>query len=109
VVDQPLFNALRYLVRLIQFTVFIETVVTVSTIQVEDDVKRELFAVAAELQSKLGRRVSLSEAIKVLLESYKAKERDVARMLSLFGCLGQASDAQRLLDELRVREGNGLE
>lgn len=89
--------------------VYVETVVTVSTVQVEDDVKRELFAVAAALQSKLGRRVSLSEAIKVLLEAYKAKERDVAKMLSLFGCLEPTSEAGRLLRELRAGEEKNLE
>ena len=83
--------------------------VTVSTIQVEDDVKKELFSVAAEIQSKLGKRVSLGEAIKVLLEAYRTKERDVAKMLSLYGCLGQASEARRLLAELRAEEERDLE
>ena len=80
-----------------------------STVQVAGDVKKELFAVAAELQSKLGRRVSLGEAIKVLLEAYRAKERDAAKMLSLFGCLGSTSEARRLLRELRAGEERGLE
>jgi len=79
-----------------------------ANIQVEDDVKRELFAVAAELQSKLGRRVSLSEAIKFLLEAYRTRERDAAKMLSLFGCLGQASEARRVLRELRAGEEKDL-
>ena len=80
-----------------------------STVQVEEDVKKELFAVAAELQSKLGRRVSLGEAIKVLLETYRARERDLAKILSLFGCLGPVMEARELLRELRVREERGLE
>jgi len=75
-----------------------------STIQVEDDVKKELFIVAAELQSKLGRRVSLSEAIRVLLESYKSNKRDIDKMLALFGCLGPALEARNLLKELRAKE-----
>ena len=83
--------------------------VTVSTVQIEDDVKRELFAVAAELQSKLGRRVSLGEAIKVLLESYRARERDAPKMLSLFGCLGPTSEARSLLREVRAEEEKSLE
>lgn len=79
-----------------------------STVQVEEDVKRELFAVAAELQSKLGRRVSLGEAIKVLLESYRAKERDSAKILSIFGCLGTTIEAREVLRELRAGEERGL-
>ncbi len=78
--------------------------VTTSTVQVEDDVKRELFAVAAELQSKMGRRVSLSEAIRVLLKAYRSKERNTARMLSLFGSLEPPSEARKILKELRAEE-----
>ena len=77
-----------------------------STVQVEGEVKEELFAVAAELQSKLGRRACLSEAIKVLLQTYTAKERDVVKMLSLFGCLGTTPEARRLLGELAGRVPN---
>jgi len=77
-----------------------------STVQVENDVKRDLFAVAAELQSKMGRRVSLSEAIRVLLKTYRTKERNAERMLSLFGSLGSASEARKILKELRAEEMN---
>jgi len=86
-------------------------VVPLSTIQVEDDVKKKLFSVAAELQSKLGKRVSLSEAIKVLLEAYRAEERDVPKMLSLFGCLGTTSRARArsFLRELRAGEDRSIE
>jgi len=80
----------------------------VSTVQVEDGVKRELFAVAAELQSKLGRRVSLSEAVKVLLDAYRASRRDEKRMLLLFGCL-EPTPARRLLREIRAEEETALE
>jgi len=84
-------------------------VVVVSTVQVEEDIKKALFTVAAELQAKLGRRVSLGEAIKVLLDAYRARERDVTKMLSLFGCLGPTLEARRLLRELRTGEERGLE
>ena len=75
-----------------------------STIQVDDNVKRDLFAVAAELQSRLGKKVSLSEAIRALLEAYGVNQRDVPRMLSLFGCLGPRSEARGLLREIRAKE-----
>jgi len=74
------------------------------TVKVEDDVKKELFAVAAGLQSKLGRRVSVGEAIEVLLRTYRARERDTAKVLSLFGCLGSYLNAQKILRELRAEE-----
>jgi len=80
-----------------------------TTVQVDEDVKRELFTVAAELQSKLGRRVSLSEAIKFLLQLYRARNRDVDKILSLFGCLGPSVDARRALKELRTMEEKSLE
>ena len=80
-----------------------------STIQVEDDVKRELFMVAAELQSKLGRRVSLSEGITMLLDVYKKREREKGKILSLFGSLGPTLEARELLRELRAEEDRDLE
>lgn len=83
--------------------------IPVATVQVEEDVKKELFAVAAELQSKLGRRVSLSEAIRVLLEAHRTNRRDVAKMLSLFGCLGPGLGARELLREVRAEEEKNLE
>jgi len=79
-----------------------------STVQVDDDVKRELFAVAADLQSKMGRRVSLGETIRVLLKAYRSKERNAGRMLSLFGSLDSASEARTLLKELRSEEEMNL-
>jgi predicted CopG family antitoxin len=75
-----------------------------TTIQVEEEVKRELYAIAAELQAKLGRRVSLGETIKVLVEAYRNKKRDLAGILSLYGCIGPSEDARKLLKELRAGE-----
>lgn len=97
------------LVKFIFSVVSIEIVVAMSTVQVEKDVKRELFAVAAELQSKVGRKVSLSETIKVLLKAYRSKERNVASMLSLFGSLSSTSEARKLQKELRAEEEIDLE
>lgn len=78
-----------------------------STVQIEDDVKKKLFAVAAELQSELGKKVSLNEAIKVLLEAYKSTKTDKVKMLSLFGCLRPTLEARRILSELRAEEEEG--
>jgi len=80
-----------------------------STIQVEDEVKRKLFSIAAELQLKRGKKTSLSEAIKHLIDVYLSQERDVPRMLSLFGCLGLEPKAKAFLKELRAEEEERLE
>jgi len=80
-----------------------------TTVQVEDDVKRELFWVAAEIQARLGRKVSLNEAIRILVESYRSKDRDLKQILSLFGSLGQGREARELLKEMRHEEDARLE
>jgi len=80
-----------------------------STIQVEDEVKKQLFSIAAELQSKRGRKASLNEAIKHLINLYRSGKRDVPRMLSLFGCLSSEPKARTLLKELRAKEEERLE
>lgn len=79
-----------------------------STIQVEREVKRELFYIAAELQSRLGRRISLNDVIKQLINIYRSANRDVSGMLSLFGCLGTGDEAFTLLKELRGKEDERL-
>jgi len=80
-----------------------------STIQVEDEVKKQLFSIAAELQSKRGRKASLNEAIKHLINLYRFGKRDIPRMLSLFGCLSSEPKARIILKELRAREEERLE
>jgi predicted CopG family antitoxin len=80
-----------------------------TTVQVEDDVKRELFSVAAELQARLGRKVSLNEAIRILVESYRSKDRDVKEILSFFGSLSRGQEARELLKEMRHEEDFRLE
>ncbi|RLI42334.1 hypothetical protein DRO59_04520 [Candidatus Bathyarchaeota archaeon] len=92
------------------FSIFtIKSVRILSTIQVEDEIKRQLFSIAAELQSKKGKKTSLNEAIKHLISIYLSRKRDVRRMLSLFGCLGSEPKARKLLKELRVEEEERLE
>lgn len=57
-----------------------------TTIQVESELKSELFSIAAELQEKLGRRVTLNEAIRFLIESHR--HGDVA---SRWSCLSSVA------------------
>jgi len=80
-----------------------------STIQVEEETKQRLFSIAAQLQSKRGKKTSLNEAIKHLISVYLSQERDVSGILSLFGCLRSEPKARTLLKELRAREKEKLE
>ncbi len=80
-----------------------------STIQVEEEVKKQLFSIAAELQSKQGKKTSLNEAIRHLINVYLSQRRDIPMMLSLYGCLGSEPNAQALLKELRAKEEERLE
>ncbi|MEM2915524.1 MAG: hypothetical protein QXH91_09040 [Candidatus Bathyarchaeia archaeon] len=78
-----------------------------ATIQIDEKVKRMLFAFAAELQQRSGRRISLSEAIKELLEIYHKSQMDREKLLSLFGCLEE--EARTLLRDLRQGEERRIE
>ncbi len=79
------------------------------TIQIDEKVKRMLFTFAAELQQRSGRRVSLSEAIKQLLEIHHKGQKDREMILSLFGCLEREEKARIVLRELRRGEEVRLE
>jgi len=80
-----------------------------TTVQVEDETKKHLFSIAAELQSKRGKRASLNEAIKHLINVYLSGKRDIPRMLSLFACLSTEPKAHVILKELRAKEEERLE
>lgn len=81
-----------------------------TTIQVDERVKRMLFTFAAELQQKSGGRFSLGEAIKHLLEYYGKSQRDKSKLISVFGCLnGETEEARMLLRDLRQGEERRLE
>ena len=80
-----------------------------STIQVDGRTKKELFAVAADLQRTLGRKTSLNDAIHHLIRLYRGTGRNVQLMLSLFGSVGPSSEAQQILADLRKEEDQRLE
>lgn len=77
------------------------------TIQVSEDVKIRLLKLAAQLQMKLGKRVSLDDAIRYLLKSIRDKDK----LNSFYGCLSgeKVEEARRLLKELRDEEEKRLE
>jgi len=81
----------------------------VSTIQVDGRTKRELFALAADLQRTLGRKTSLNDAIHHLIKLYRGEGRNVQLMLSLFGSIEPSREAQQILADLRKEDGQCLE
>jgi len=89
-----------------------------STVQVEDRVKKKLFSFAAKLQAESGRKVSLSEAIDRLIDlqqgsgDNKNYDVDNSKLLSLFGIIrgkGESKIAQKTLQELRQGEEKAIE
>jgi hypothetical protein len=76
---------------------------------VDGRTKKELFAVAADLQRTLGRKTSLNDAIHHLIQLYRGAGRDVQLMLSLFGSLRPSSEARKILADLRKEEDQHLE
>lgn len=82
-----------------------------STVQVEERVKKKLFSYAAKLQVESGRKVSLSEAIDRLLDTRAQQDPiDKNRILSLFGILqGKEKPSRRALHNLREEEESSIE
>ena len=77
------------------------------TIQVSEDTKIRLLKLAAQLQMKLGKKVSLDDAIRYLLKSMRNKDK----LNSFYGCLRseKVEEAHKLLQELRDEEEKRLE
>ena len=71
--------------------------------------KKELFATATDLQKKLGKKVPLNDAIRRLIKSLEARERDIPLFLSLYGALGPGRDAKEILAQLRNEGDRHLE
>ncbi|MFI5422281.1 MAG: hypothetical protein ACHQ1H_15065 [Nitrososphaerales archaeon] len=59
----------------------------VTSVQIDERTKRELLDYASSLQSKLGRKVSFDEAIKLSLEEKKGVEVARRKFGTLFGSL----------------------
>ena len=80
-----------------------------TTIQVNEKTRDELFKVVANLQSRLGRRVSFDEAIMTLI--HEASDVSAARkdFEALFGSLQGDRAAWHELKSLRAKEAARLE
>lgn len=77
------------------------------TLQVSENTKIKLMKLAAKLQLKYGRKISIDEAIRYLFRLLRNEEL----LLSFYGCLKgeKIEEAQRLLKELRLEEEKRLE
>jgi len=90
---------------------FILIMVVMTTISVTGDVKDKLLKVASELQIKLGRRVDLNEAIRLLLMEKERKpnllDEACSPLPNAEKALG-ALQAERKLDEGRLERKTGV-
>jgi len=77
------------------------------TLQVSEDTKIRLLKLAARLQLRYGRRVSIDETIRYLLRLLRNEDL----LLSFYGCLKgeNVEEARKLLKDLRREEEARLE
>ncbi len=81
----------------------------VTTVQLDEKTRDELFKVVSDLQSRLGRRVSFDEAIMTLIQEARGVETARARFEAFFGSLLGDMEAWRELESLRRAERKRLE
>jgi predicted CopG family antitoxin len=82
-----------------------------TTISVTENVKRALLKIASELQSKLGIRIDLNEAIRYLLKRGKKDPNlleEVCRPIPEFELAYKELIEERRRDEKRVRKKYGV-
>jgi hypothetical protein len=80
-----------------------------TTIQVSKKTQSELLRVAAELQAKLGHRVSYDEAISMLIQQSRTLRQARDDFEGLFGSLKNDRTVWRELRRLRRSENQRLE
>jgi len=83
--------------------------ILVTTIQLDEKTRDELFKVVASLQSKLGRRVSFDEAIMILIQDMRGMAAAIKRFEALFGGLRGDREVWHELESLRGKETRRLE
>ena len=82
-----------------------------TTISVTENVKRALLKIASELQSKLGIRIDLNEAIRYLLKGGKKDPNpleEACRPIPEFELAYEELIEERRRDEKRVRKKYGV-
>lgn len=79
----------------------------VTSVQVDEEVRRRLIRVTSELAKERGRRVSYDEAIAYLLDLWEGRRGSRREFLGLYGCI-KAERAEVDLAELRRLEERRL-
>ncbi len=80
-----------------------------TTVQIDEETKRELVRYASNLQARLGRKVSFDEAIKTSLEEVKGLEEARTRFASLYGSLSGEKGVWKDLENMKRKERLVLE
>jgi hypothetical protein len=80
-----------------------------TTIQISEETQTRLFQVVAQLQSRLGRRVSYDEAITILIEESRGTGQAREDFRKLFGSLKDHESAWTELRRLKESEKQHLE
>ncbi len=80
-----------------------------TTIQVSEETQSRLLRVAADLQAKLGHRVTYDEAITMLIEQSRTLQHAREDLENLFGSLKNQKSVWRELSRLKRSETQRLE
>ena len=80
-----------------------------ATIRVNDKTREELLRYAAEIQGKLGRRISFDEAIMALIQESRGVKEARTDFKQFFGSLEGQRGVWRELEEFRRDERRNLE
>ena len=81
----------------------------VTTIQVGEETKEQLFELVSELEKKMSRRVTYDEAIRALLRDARERRFARERFRKQYGALGPDRKAWQELTRLRSSEKARLE
>ena len=81
----------------------------VASVQIDESTKKELVEYASSLQTRLGRKVSFDEAIKISSEEKKGVEEARRSFASLYGSLTGGEEVWRELENTRKADRIALE
>ena len=81
----------------------------VTSVQIDERTKKELLEYASSLQTRLGRKVSFDDAIKLSLEEKKGVEEARRKFGSLYGCLSKDKSVWKELENARKADRIALE
>jgi hypothetical protein len=81
----------------------------VTSVQIDERTKKELLEYASSLQTRLGRKVSFDEAIKLSLEEKKGVEEARRKFGSFYGSLTEDKSVWKELENTRKADRRALE